>query len=115
MLFCFVNSEPEAFSIDNISVLSAQQSEGYASIIVEWTSSPILVDNVTVEYSASCGTVQCMNGDQVVTEDTSIIFDNLIEGLQYTLTVWAENLFGAGPPLFINTTQNYTGEMDTYN
>ena len=113
MLFCLVNSEPEAFSIDNISVLSTQ-SEGYASIIVEWTSSPILVDNVTVEYSASCSTAQCMSGDQVVSEDTSILFDNLIEGLQYTITVWAENLFGAGPPLFINITQNYTGETDTY-
>lgn len=113
MLFCLVNSEPEAFSIDDISILSTW-SEGYASITVEWTSSPILVDNITVAYSASCGTVQCTSGDQVASEDMSIHFDNLIEGLQYSLTMWADNLLGTGPPLFINTTQNYTGEMDTY-
>lgn len=112
MLFCLVNLEPEEFSIDDVSVLSTW-SEGYVSITVEWTSSPILVDNVTVAYSASCSTVQCMSGDQVVSEDISILFDDLIEGLQYSLIMWAENLLGTGPPLYINTTQNYTGETNT--
>ena len=84
---------------------------GYVATEIKWVPS-LYQDNVTVSYSASCNTNTthlCTSGSQIVTGN-SFNIESLIGGLDYSVSLVANNAVGTSPATEITISQNPTGK-----